>query len=139
MAGCWPWGFCLTFNVVIGATHREEAMKETPKFIYLTPAHDDPSDIVWQNHQPDDGVEYIRHDIVEESFETMRQSAEETRLNALKVIEEYGGIDGGHHKQWLLDQIVRILAGKDYPHWVGEYEDGEDGASTYSWDTGIAP
>ena len=57
---------------------------------------------------------------------------------ALDLIAEWGGIDGGHHKQWLLDKIVRELSG-DYEKWVKEYEDGEDGPDTYSWDEGIAP
>jgi hypothetical protein len=57
---------------------------------------------------------------------------------ALKLIAEYGGIDGGHHKQWVLDQLARILS-LDYDQWVKEYQDGEDGAETYTWDIGIAP
>lgn len=56
---------------------------------------------------------------------------------ALEMIESYGGIDGGHHKQWVLDQLVRILA-DDYDQWVKEYQDGEDGPETYLWDEGIA-
>lgn len=28
---------------------------------------------------------------------------------ALKLIGRYGSIDGLHHKQWVLDQVVRIL------------------------------
>ena len=57
---------------------------------------------------------------------------------ALGLIAEWGGIDGGHHKQWLLDQLVRVLA-EDYRAWVVEYQDGEDGEDTYEWDEGIAP
>jgi hypothetical protein len=57
---------------------------------------------------------------------------------ALDLIGEWGGIDGGHHKQWLLDQLVRVLA-EDYRAWVVEYQDGEDGEDTYEWDEGIAP
>jgi hypothetical protein len=57
---------------------------------------------------------------------------------ALDLIGEWGGIDGGHHKQWLLDQLVRVLA-DDYRAWVVEYQDGEDGEDTYEWDEGIAP
>jgi hypothetical protein len=79
---------------------------------------------------------------------------------ALDFIFQYGGIDGDHHKIWLLDQIVRILKGtkviikeakwedgekeyritldepsQKYKDWVKEYEnDGE-----YKWDEGIAP
>lgn len=30
---------------------------------------------------------------------------------ALEYISRYGGIDGAHHKQWVLDQVVRILLG----------------------------
>lgn len=57
---------------------------------------------------------------------------------ALKLIYKYGGIDGGHHKQWVLDQIVRVLA-DDYDKWVKDFESGKDGPKTYEWETGIAP
>jgi len=57
----------------------------------------------------------------------------------LDMISELGGIDGSHHKQWLLDQIVRELTEGWYDKWVEEWEDGEDGPKTYSWDVGIAP
>jgi hypothetical protein len=30
---------------------------------------------------------------------------------AMLWIEMYGGIDGAHHKDWLLDQVARILKG----------------------------
>lgn len=61
------------------------------------------------------------------------------RINqALDLITRYGGIDGSHHKQWLIDQIVRVLA-SDYDEWVMAYCDGEDGADTYEWDIGVAP
>lgn len=57
---------------------------------------------------------------------------------ALQLIHSYGGIDGEHHKQWVLDQVVRVLA-DDYEHWVKLQRDGEDGPDTYTWDEGIAP
>jgi len=60
------------------------------------------------------------------------------RLKSLDFIAEFGGIDGAHHKQWLLDQLVFVLA-EDYDQWVRDYEAGEDGPQTYKWDTGIAP
>ena len=63
---------------------------------------------------------------------------EEKTNKALDLILRYGGIDGAHHKQWVLNQIVRILA-DDYDEWVKKYEDGEDGPCTYDWDEGIAP
>lgn len=34
------------------------------------------------------------------------------RLNLiLDLVSAYGGVDGAHHKQWLLDQIARIALG----------------------------
>lgn len=63
----------------------------------------------------------------------------ETRAQkALDFIMEWGGFDGDHHKQWTLDQVVRILA-DNYEEWVKAYSDGEDGPETYEWDEGIAP
>ena len=83
---------------------------------------------------------------------------------ALYFIERYGQYDGGHHKQWTLDQIVRVLKGtpviivqaswdngqkewrvatgkpsKEYKKWVKDMCKGEDGPNTYEYDEGIAP
>ena len=58
---------------------------------------------------------------------------------AIEIISKYGGIDGGHHKQWVLDQVMRILLHDCYDEWLATYCKGEDGPDTYSWDTGIAP
>jgi len=57
----------------------------------------------------------------------------------LDFIFEWSGYDGGHHKQWVLDQIVRILTGDKYKEWVDKYQDGEEGPNTYEWDIGVAP
>ena len=78
---------------------------------------------------------------------------------AMYYIERYSQIDGAHHKQWVLDQVARIIKGctiqvklaewdngeeeyrvnvidesQDYKDWVQEWED--DG---YDYDPGIAP
>ncbi len=58
---------------------------------------------------------------------------------ALAVIVENGDIDGSHHKQWVLDQVVRTLTGDGYRAWVEAYCAGEDGPDTYAWDEGVAP
>ena len=58
---------------------------------------------------------------------------------AIDLAFQYGGIDGGHHKMWVIDQMVRILAGERYDEVVCEANDGEDGPDTYEWDVGIAP
>lgn len=52
------------------------------------------------------------------------------------LIYEYGGIDGDHHKQWLLDQILQILLSEnDYNEWLKDYnQSGYD-----EWNKGIAP
>ena len=55
--------------------------------------------------------------------------------SALKIIEQYGGIPGNHHKAWVIDQVVRCLV-DNYNEWV-KYMCGEDGE--YKWDKGIAP
>ncbi len=58
---------------------------------------------------------------------------------ALDLIGSYGGTDGAHHKQWVLDQVVRVLTGDNYEEWARLQRDGEDGPDTYEWDEGIAP
>jgi len=80
-------------------------------------------------------------------------------------IERYSGIDGSHHKDWILDQVARISkgtpvivrhaswSGRDkidvrietgepsqaYLDWKWGMKAGEDGADTYDYDEGIAP
>lgn len=58
---------------------------------------------------------------------------------AIELAVRYGQIDGDHHKAWVIDQMVRILAGEAYPKIVAEACAGEDGPDTYGWDVGIAP
>ena len=78
---------------------------------------------------------------------------------ALYYVYSYGQIDGAHHKQWVIDQMARILMGtpmiiklakwdngqkeyrfdtgkpsKKYVKWVEKYKCGG-----YSYDEGIAP
>jgi hypothetical protein len=65
--------------------------------------------------------------------------AEPTVEKALEIARHHGGIDGAHHKAWVIDQIVRALTGKNYDTWIAEHCDGEDGPDTYSWDEGTAP
>jgi hypothetical protein len=60
---------------------------------------------------------------------------------SLKLIMQYGQIDGAHHKQWVIDQVARALTGDDdsYSEFVFACKDGKDGPETYPYDTGIAP
>lgn len=86
---------------------------------------------------------------------------------SLKYIMSYGGIDGSHHKDWVLDQVARILHGtivictearwegghvelrfttgeptQSYLDWVaecrGEYNEEYEGYE-YEYSEGIAP
>jgi hypothetical protein len=82
---------------------------------------------------------------------------------AMLFIARYGSIDGGHHKQWILDQVARILKGTSvdvfearwtnhepevrfrvaehpseaYTQWVKDMTSGDN--EGYDYDTGIAP
>lgn len=61
-------------------------------------------------------------------------------------------VDGGHHKQWCIDQILRIITGceyderfgiykeesEEYKKWVADYNSYSNGEYD-PWDTGIAP
>ena len=63
----------------------------------------------------------------------------EKEYAALELIGQYGGVDGSHHKDWVLDQVARILAGEGYEDWIKVLRDGEDGPETYGYNEGIAP
>ncbi len=58
---------------------------------------------------------------------------------AIEIAVQFGGIDGAHHKDWVIDQMVRALAGEQYEDIVKEACDGEEGPDTYEWNIGIAP
>jgi hypothetical protein len=79
---------------------------------------------------------------------------------ALLLAHEGGGVDGSHHKMWVIDQMVRALTGcpmvdrkgvdcngkaydyqtqgesDEYVKWVAHHNDGDEGPSTYEWDEG---
>ena len=58
---------------------------------------------------------------------------------ALTLAAKYGGIDGEHHKMWVIDQMVRILVGGEraYLEWLASAMEGEGIPRT--WYRGIAP
>lgn len=48
---------------------------------------------------------------------------------AIELGLEGGGVDGAHHKMWVIDEMLRILAGDMY----------EEKVRAHNWDCGIAP
>lgn len=55
------------------------------------------------------------------------EKPEKRIAGALEVISACGGTDGGHHKQWVLDQVVRALTGDDYEEWKRGHEWWDEG------------
>lgn len=53
---------------------------------------------------------------------------------AINFAVRFGGIEGDHHKAWVIDQMVRALAGDGYEKLVKD-ACGDD----YRWEVGIAP
>lgn len=63
--------------------------------------------------------------------EAMLKEANADNAKLLAFIAEHSDIDGAHHKQWVIDQIVRQVApGKQYTQFRDQNPD---------WDEGIAP
>lgn len=51
----------------------------------------------------------IKEEVLSEWLKIIEVNHEERVVKVLQIIARYGGIDELHHKQWLLDQVVRIL------------------------------
>lgn len=68
----------------------------------------------------------------------------DSKQKALDFIFQYGGFDGSHHKQWVLDQVVRILTETDekYNQWTKEFQGELDSTGEYEygeWEKGSPP
>ena len=48
------------------------------------------------------------------------EQAERKQEASLSVAQQYGGIDGAHHKAWVIDQMCRVLAAESYEKFVAE-------------------
>ncbi len=58
---------------------------------------------------------------------------------AIDMLIRYGGVDGAHHKDYAIDQALRILCGPRYEEIIKESCNGEDGPNTYAHNIGIPP
>jgi hypothetical protein len=54
----------------------------------------------------------------------------------IKITLQYGMIDGEHHKQWLLDQILRICLEEFYDKEIEKFNADKN---YKEWDVGIPP
>lgn len=68
-------------------------------------------------------------------MKTETQRIDET----IGIAIRYGGIEGDHHKAWVIDQMLRILAGDGYDELIRLSCEGEDGPDSYDHDVGIPP
>lgn len=78
----------------------------------------------------------------EEIYEDLvsKQEEKDKQINqALDIAFKYGQIDGEHHKAWVIDQMVKVLTGKEYDKWINNYIYDEETGDSYTWDKGIAP
>lgn len=55
---------------------------------------------------------------------------------ALEIAVRYGGIDGDHHKAWVIDQMVRALLDNEETYRKLVNDLAADG---YVWNEGVAP
>lgn len=93
----------------------------------------------------------------------MTKNADQRIEDALEFAYIYGQVDGGHHKAWVIDQMVRVLTdcpevvvedvdsqgfaysyttqgeSEEYRTFIQKHNNGEDGPDTYYWDEGITP
>lgn len=69
----------------------------------------------------------------EQYLESKRHGNHLERIAAMII--DYGDIDGAHHKQWVLDQCLKLATGESYTMMTAVYLD----LTGCEWDTGIAP
>lgn len=55
---------------------------------------------------------------------------------AVRLIQEYGPTDGAHHKQWVIDQVLRVLTGTEDQYLRVLSDVAAQGCA---WDEGTAP
>lgn len=67
------------------------------------------------------------------------QTLEQKIAKAIKLAIRHSMSDELHHQNWVIDQMVRILAGDNYDNIIKKAKAGKDGPDTYDWDVGIAP
>ncbi len=89
------------------------------------------------------GIQKVSAVTTVEQIEEIRKAINAPKLKprdiiqkAIETILELGPFDGAHHKQWALDQTLRVLAGDRYGELIREFCAGD---LAYEWSEGIAP
>lgn len=57
----------------------------------------------------------------------------------LTIVERYAMIPDAHHKQWVIDQMLRGLLGDGYERWRQKFDADAVVTDHSEWDEGIAP
>lgn len=74
---------------------------------------------------------------------TQKERVQAKRIrDAIEVATQYGGIDGAHHKQWVIDQMLqKLMSPQQYKRFVETRADGPNGEPDYysEWDKGTPP
>lgn len=74
------------------------------------------------------------------SYEDDEDSAAMRVGTAIEIAWKYGSYEGEHHKEWVIDQMVRALVDEsDYATFVHLVTHDETGELAYEWSEGIAP
>jgi hypothetical protein len=86
---------------------------------------------------------FTKEEYLKDSNESVFNTRDETDKieQALSLAFRYSQIDGTHHKDWVIDQMVKVLTGKKgYDTFLETYEEkDENGIPQYEWNEGIAP
>lgn len=126
--------------------------------LLASPGAEDLADMVRESDLP--GLaECLRNTLAEQSATIAALRSDGERLQAklataLALLTRYGGIDGAHHKDWAIDQAIRVMCGvpcgehgipgdatsEEYLRHVYEACKGDDGTpGEYEWSYGVAP
>lgn len=77
---------------------------------------------------------------VPNTTEAVYPPAEYYRIcNATILAERFGMIDGEHHKQWLIDQMLREMLGSKYQEWRESYDHESTEEGYELWNEGVTP
>lgn len=105
-------------------SNKEEFMRlDSPKVKFLSKLLDKYTDTD-NLPEPDYGLDVDGDDDLESDIN-----------DAVDLILEMGSIDGADHKQWVLDQVLRILLRDNYDDTI-ERDELENESE---WETGVAP